>query len=1493
MNNRTIAVIISIVLMPITGISLLAGPLTTAQVTAVVNDVKVVSSSGQKSAKVTDIVAGQESVKTGQGSRAELTFTDKTLARIGANSMFSFKGGTRDMELKNGTMLLQVPKGAGGAKISTAAVTAAITGTTIMIEYTPGSYTKVIVLEGSLKLSLSNRMGESTIIDAGRMVIMPPNAKTIPLPVDVDIKTITKTSRLMIDVGDKEIDMKKIEEAIAQQEKKQEEGKLNSTPLFVDGNKVSLLNDQAIQQIASNANQPNKFAKPTVSAGTFTMGSDAQVITDPEIKSGGVTLNGTIWKPGDGSFTSFAFGGADLPIKEPSEEIAVFKAEKIVLTGAPASVVTEGGPSKMALIGVNGLSVESGSHAWTGINGLMLGSDRGDVSVVSGANLSVPGGLFLLAPQSSIFADGNIQATELNYGEGQNVFIGGRSTSSGDFFVHAEGGVSVDGDMQAAGFTHIEAGGQVDIDGSVSGGLVAVSAGGDVNLTGQINSRQVAISSGGIVNAPTALMNGGAFLDYLSLSGLDVSQFSAGNVDLTTYATSSALGYAGDMYRSSDNFTMTSLAVTGVFQANNVVVENLSFGGDSVINYIEANFIYGKTLITDDLVSYSTPTPYYYFTGDLTFTGSGSGINESGADVYVGGIFNADAISGDIFVNSIDAGTLLNNSGQFIIANTIYVDGDMNANAIQVNNLTVLGDYYFGDLYDNGAVSPNWNVSGNMYAYPGSRITSWNTDLYIAQNLDSLGNNLDIFLLSIDVDNINSPLSISSIIYAENLNARGNVTVGDLYVDNLNVTGNLAAARLQSLWSGAPVYSIGANLNLFNNLNDAGLILTVGGFIDMAGYNLQANSISAGSIFNTFTLTTSSLNVTGDVNADFIQVSGNMTIGGNVNTRSLNNLSGPATWNVAGDITFTSSGGGINASGTDLTVNNIDNTSGSGSITLKSIVANNILNPNGDVQATSIIANDVTSYNTLANSIAVNNLTMNNGSAFGLLSAASGTWTLAGTLALNSFGGSINQPGLAIDASVLTVAGWGDIELKSLVADKITASGVNFTADSFTEKTTVTDVWNVQALNLRAGGTGVYAPNKDIYAQSIDLTQESTSTLVARDVEISFPLSFHVGSAATVRNLGSAGLIEVLFGNLNVSQDLSIANNVELFNGTINVGGVVKAYSSSVHTITAQSIVAGGGMDFKGDDGFSFGGSFGHNITVNADSILIGSGGINEIDASGGDGDFGFGGGNGGSVTVNATAGPLVVSSKVLATTGRNNGVTAGNGGTININAADAALGGITVQSSAVVKASDDGVVDPARSSSVGGTISMSSSKTTGPAITIQNSSQLLALVDAIGGGPGGQININSAGGDINLAGILKASGSGSKLEVINNNGGTINIASTSQMNAELIKMNAMGPNGSLIIGGGSMSADSVLKLYAGDATGGLIRFTGDATLSSTSAADIAAKTVQIDSGKSVNISGPAANVFTDVPNYNGGAYGNFTGSGINSTQPYANAPAY
>jgi hypothetical protein len=94
-------------------------------------------------------------------------------------------------------MLLQVPKGLGGAKIRTAAVTAAITGTTIMMEYVPGQYIKVLVLEGSLRLSRNGTFGDSLLLRPGKMVIMRPDAKKIPDPIDVDLEHIVKTSTLV------------------------------------------------------------------------------------------------------------------------------------------------------------------------------------------------------------------------------------------------------------------------------------------------------------------------------------------------------------------------------------------------------------------------------------------------------------------------------------------------------------------------------------------------------------------------------------------------------------------------------------------------------------------------------------------------------------------------------------------------------------------------------------------------------------------------------------------------------------------------------------------------------------------------------------------------------------------------------------------------------------------------------------------------------------------------------------------------------------------------------------------------------------------------------------------------------------------------------------------------------------------------------------------------------------------------------------------------
>ncbi len=127
-----------------------AAQLKEARVTQVIRNVELVpAQAAPRPAAVSDEVRNGTAVRTGIESRAELTFTDQTLARLGANTIFSFNKGTRNLELGGGAMLLRVPKDAGGAQINTAAVTAAITGTTVMLEYHPDAFIKFIILEGT------------------------------------------------------------------------------------------------------------------------------------------------------------------------------------------------------------------------------------------------------------------------------------------------------------------------------------------------------------------------------------------------------------------------------------------------------------------------------------------------------------------------------------------------------------------------------------------------------------------------------------------------------------------------------------------------------------------------------------------------------------------------------------------------------------------------------------------------------------------------------------------------------------------------------------------------------------------------------------------------------------------------------------------------------------------------------------------------------------------------------------------------------------------------------------------------------------------------------------------------------------------------------------------------------------------------------------------------------------------------------------------------
>src|SRR5512132_2505001 len=102
-----------------------------ARVAQAIHNVQLLAPhAGPRPASINDNVRQGTAVRTGSDSRAELAFTDRTLARRGANSLLSF--GEGEFDFANGSILLYLPKRSGGARINTAVATAAGSSFTAM-----------------------------------------------------------------------------------------------------------------------------------------------------------------------------------------------------------------------------------------------------------------------------------------------------------------------------------------------------------------------------------------------------------------------------------------------------------------------------------------------------------------------------------------------------------------------------------------------------------------------------------------------------------------------------------------------------------------------------------------------------------------------------------------------------------------------------------------------------------------------------------------------------------------------------------------------------------------------------------------------------------------------------------------------------------------------------------------------------------------------------------------------------------------------------------------------------------------------------------------------------------------------------------------------------------------------------------------------------------------------------------------------------------------
>jgi hypothetical protein len=175
-------------------------------------------------------------MKTGPESRSEMVADDQTITRVGANTLFSFEPKERIINLKEGSVLFQSPTGKGGGTIRTAAATASVLGTTIIVVATKDGGFKLLVLEGKGKLTMPD--GTVIIVHGGQLVVVPPGSKKPGPVLDFLLRGEVETSLLVGGFNDQLPSWNKIWKQILKQDQEIALGQL-ALPTYTRGNIIN------------------------------------------------------------------------------------------------------------------------------------------------------------------------------------------------------------------------------------------------------------------------------------------------------------------------------------------------------------------------------------------------------------------------------------------------------------------------------------------------------------------------------------------------------------------------------------------------------------------------------------------------------------------------------------------------------------------------------------------------------------------------------------------------------------------------------------------------------------------------------------------------------------------------------------------------------------------------------------------------------------------------------------------------------------------------------------------------------------------------------------------------------------------------------------------------------------------------------------------------------------------------------------------------------
>ena len=957
MPNKTIRALALLALCFSRPTSSPAAPLTEAHVTKIVNEVKLVDpSTGDRDAKLNDVVRDEIALTTGIKSRSELLFQDNTLTRLGPESYFSFKSGTRDMTLQKGTMLLQVPKGLGGAKIHTASVTAVITGTTIMLEYVPQKAIKFLVLEGTMRLSMNGRFGDSLLLTPGKMVIMPPNARRIPDPVTVDLKKVVQTSTL-VNMHEKKgkqatadaaslPSISKIDKEVERQQSGKDTHRLVDTNLVIlgKGTNVVIGSDDLIHDLSAltdiqktklfpapapvitpaptpnpapspNGNPPPNGAPPPPPPGVYSTDSTTTIATQPSsatITTQGVSYSGVIYKdlPTNGSPSGFLFAGPsafdnefdfDNFYVQKFHESAVFTFDSLQLGGG--ITFTLSGNNNVALVGNNGITNVAASMNLSGVNNILFATQTGNITLDSGISFTSNNGdkpnlvqFYARGGDLNIGATFNLPKTDLRFAAENNTIL-----TSGTISAKS---------LEVTGLQTV----QFDANANVSS-LFQLN-GGDVEIGGTVNGKN------GFLYGSSATING-------SFSG----------ENLTVNVTNFTLNGTVSLNTGNRQFEVTA---DGTATVNGSVAGNLTINAHDMI--FGADFTVGPS-----------------FKGELTATGGdidAGGHTLNGFDqisANSGTLIAANVTADTITVNGLHADSVTANKSLTI--NSADLAPDLTSTlSINAPNLTLAAGANLNGANGTLLVAPtnafNLSITTNNFTVASNlNLNGGDGDPTVA---DAGGNGGQLDFTSNGSLTINSPISATT-----GLNSTNGMTGGAGGTVNLTAKNTItlnSKIEVSSDDGNRRVSASGGHINIKSNATEGAAINVTSSAQLLALLNAAAPG-PGGSI--KFTSAGGTINMSGTAQADrgTIEITNNGTSTGQINltnatlmadTIKVGALAPNGTLNISGGTISADTLIKLYAGGSNGTIDFIDNVTLSGN-SAKIIAANTVIINNGKI----------------------------------------------------------------------------------------------------------------------------------------------------------------------------------------------------------------------------------------------------------------------------------------------------------------------------------------------------------------------------------------------------------------------------------------------------------------------------------------------------------------------------------------------------------------